>query len=75
MDCRPKQKFRFSSYDIVLTNFPHIQNLVSVKPKTIKYFSPSIDPLMSTYASKQDRVFDVTFIGSYSRYHKKRIEF
>ena len=32
----PNKSFDFSNYDIVLTNFPHIQNLMSVKPKAIE---------------------------------------
>lgn len=71
----PNRNFDFSYYEAVLTNFKNIKDMFSIKPRSIREFSPSYDQLMGKFAGNTNQTSDVIFVGSYSRYHKNRIWF
>jgi len=68
----PSGKADLSQYNLVVSNFPSILETYRQKGWTTKYFTPSYDPELDSYAENEDRPVDVIFIGGYSRHHNNR---
>ncbi|WP_213770035.1 glycosyltransferase [Bradyrhizobium sp. dw_78] len=64
----------FSSYDLVVCNFPSILATIGKLGGRTDYFFPAYDPEFTPYAARQDRPVDVVFVGGYSRHHRRRAE-
>jgi glycosyltransferase involved in cell wall biosynthesis len=64
----------FSSYDLVVCNFPSILATIEKLGGRTDYFFPAYDPEFTPYAARQDRPVDVMFVGGYSRHHQQRAE-
>jgi len=59
-------------YDLMVCNFPEILRSFENAGCKTKYFFPSYDPVMDSYAKNAERDIGVLFVGSYSRFHKVR---
>lgn len=68
----PYGKADFSGHDLMVCNFPGILRGFARSGLRTACFSPSVDPVMATYAARQDRPFDVCFVGSFTRHHARR---
>jgi len=64
----------FSAYDRVLNNFPSILESYRQAGLQVAYFAPAHDPVMDSYATREDRPIDILFVGGYTRYHRKRAQ-
>ncbi|CAN5416194.1 glycosyltransferase [soil metagenome] len=62
----------FRAYDLVLCNFPFIIESWRRQGYRSEYFAPAHDPIMDNLAGNHERTVDVTFVGTYSRHHKRR---
>ena len=62
----------FAGYDLVVNNFPSIQQRMRETGCRTDYFFPAYDPEMDVYAARSDRPIDVLFVGGYSRHHQRR---
>lgn len=62
----------FSSYDIVVCNFPSIIDSWVKLGWTAAYLTPAHDPVMDAYAKNTERTIDILFIGGYGRHHIQR---
>src|ERR1700761_5301710 len=70
----PFRNVPFSSYDLVVCNFPSILTTIEKLGGRTDYFFPAYDPEFTPYAERQDRPVDVMFVGGYSRHHQRRAE-
>ncbi len=70
----PFRNVPFSSYDLVVCNFPSILATIEKLGGRTEYFFPAYDPEFASYAARQDRPVDVMFVGGYSRHHQRRAE-
>ncbi len=70
----PFRNVPFSSYDLVVCNFPAILATIERLGGRTDYFFPAYDPEFTPYAARQDRPVDVMFVGGYSRHHQRRAE-
>ncbi len=70
----PFRNVPFSSYDLVVCNFPSILATIEKLGGRTDYFFPAYDPEFTPYAARQDRPVDVMFVGGYSRHHQRRAE-
>lgn len=62
----------FSSYDLMVCNFPTILDDYRKAGMRAAYFAPAHDPKMDDYAANRSRPVDVLFIGGYTRHHRNR---
>src|SRR5262249_51181124 len=62
----------FAGYDLVVNNFPSIQQAMRAQGCRTDYFFPAHDPEMDRFASRSERPIDVLFVGGYSRHHQRR---
>ena len=70
----PFRRVPFTSYDLVVCNFPSVLATIEKIGARTDYFSPAYDPEFAPYAERQDRPVDVIFVGGYSRHHRRRAE-
>lgn len=56
-----------SAYDLILSNFPHFNDLWRRAGVRSEYFSPAWDPSMKPFAEAAERPVDMFFTGSYAR--------
>jgi glycosyl transferase family 1 len=68
----PSRNADFSSYDLVVCNFPSILESWRQKGCNTAYFFPAHDPAMDAYAASRRDDLDLIFIGGFSRHHVKR---
>ncbi|MBG0799954.1 glycosyltransferase [Methylocystis sp. H4A] len=68
----PSGSADFSAYDLIVSNFPSINESYRKIGWRTAYFAPAHDPEMDAYARSIERPVDVVFIGSYSRNHRQR---
>jgi hypothetical protein len=68
----PFRNVSFSSYDMVVCNFPSILAALREQGCRTDYFFPAYDPQFAPFAARQDRPVDVLFVGGYSRHHGRR---
>jgi hypothetical protein len=67
----PSPGMDLSAYDLVVCNFESILQSYRDRGWRAALFYPAFDPEMPNYR-QDDRTVDVTFVGSYSRHHRKR---
>jgi hypothetical protein len=68
----PSGNADFSSYDLVVCNFPSILESWRQKGCKTAYFFPAHDPVMDAYASSRRDELELIFIGGFSRHHVNR---
>ena len=68
----PSHGADFSSYDIVVCNFPSIIESWRKLGLRSEFMTPSYDPVMEIGSDNPDRSLDILFIGGYSRHHTRR---
>lgn len=68
----PFRDVSFVGYDLVVNNFPSIQQAMRALGCRTDYFFPAYDPEMDCYAARSERPIDVLFVGGYSRHHQRR---
>jgi spore maturation protein CgeB len=56
-------------YDLILTSFPHFVTMFKKMKINSEYFKIGFDPRILKKVGKQPKMYDVTFIGSFSPYH------
>lgn len=61
-----------SAYDLVVCNFPCILQAYERMGWRTAYFSPSHHPGLDSLANNTQRPTDITFVGGYSRHHRRR---
>jgi glycosyltransferase involved in cell wall biosynthesis len=62
----------FGAYDLIVCNFPSIISSWRARGWRADYFFPAHDPVMDEYASTEQRLIDVCFVGTFSRHHVTR---
>lgn len=62
----------FSSYSVIVCNFPSIIKSYQDRGWNSAYLSPAHDSIMDSYAINTQRPIDVLFVGGYTRHHKQR---
>lgn len=60
-------------FDLILTSFPHYVTKFRKMNINSEYFRIGFEPRVLKQIGKQNRIYDVTFIGSFSPYHYKGI--
>ncbi len=68
----PFRNVSFSSYDLVVCNFPSILAALGEQGCRTEFLFPAYDPELAPFAGRQDRPVDVLFVGGYSRHHRRR---
>lgn len=60
-----------SHFDLILTSFPHYVNRLIKKGIKIEYFKIGFEKRLLDRIGNQNRIYDVSFIGSFSPYHMR----
>ncbi len=63
-----------SNFDLILTSFPHYVDRLKKKGIKSEYIKIGFEKRMLDRIGNQKRIYDVSFIGSFSRYHMKSIK-
>lgn len=71
--CPLPAKDNLKAFDLILTSFPHYVNLFKKMGINSEYFKIAFEPDILKKIGKQERKYDVTFIGSFTPSHQQGI--
>lgn len=69
----PAKKYLLG-FDLILTSFPHYIDLFSRMNIKSEYFRIGFDTRLLEKVGQQQKVYDVTFIGSFTPFHRQGIQ-
>ncbi|MFA5927125.1 MAG: glycosyltransferase [Patescibacteria group bacterium] len=69
--CPLPPKGYWQNYDLILTSFPHFVPRLRHEGVKSEYLKIAFEPTILYHVPKKERIYDTTFIGSYSYHHKK----
>lgn len=67
---KPPRKY-YEKYDLIITSFPHYVKEFRNMGINSEYQKLAFEPRVLKKIEKQKRIYDVTFIGSFTPYHKE----
>ncbi|OGY79334.1 MAG: hypothetical protein A3B74_00615 [Candidatus Kerfeldbacteria bacterium RIFCSPHIGHO2_02_FULL_42_14] len=68
--CPLPPKIYWENYDLIVTSFPHFVQRFRQQGIKSEYLKIAFEPHILDLVSKQPRIYNVSFIGSYSYHHK-----
>ncbi len=67
----PPAKANLKCFDLIITSFPHYVKIFRKMGIKSEYHKLAFEPRVLEKVGRQKRIYDVTFIGSFSPYHQK----
>lgn len=68
-------KMDWSCYDLVISSFPPTLEWFKSKGISAEYHRLGFDPRVLSYLGNREKIYDVTFIGSFYNIHSSRVDF